>query len=64
MLTIKITNEEIANKIHESLVGYKPYVDSEIVLSKVDSEIVLSKDSGEYELIIGNENGNDFELTI
>lgn len=56
MLTIKIHGEELAEKIHLSLVGTLAYIDNDIVLTDMGNS--------DYELYVGDENDDNLTLSI
>lgn len=56
MLTIKIHGNELAEKIHLSLVGTPAYINSDIVLTDMGNS--------DYELYVGDENDDNLILSI
>ena len=57
MLTIKVNSYDKLEKIHKSLVGFKPYIENDIIVS-------ANNDNTGGEVIIGFENENDYTIEI
>jgi hypothetical protein len=57
MLVLKVDTFEELEQIHESLVGFEPYINNDIIVSKNPIG-----DGGE--VIIGHENDHDLTLSV
>ncbi len=56
-IRLKFKNKEIAEKLHEALIGSPAYIDSEIAL-------VYDDTYNETNLVVGNDNKGDINIRV